>query len=109
MNDGSELSDSCVQLSGSTFSSWTAASVGCPAGSHMLSIRSSPATVGLALFVVANVCTGSGTCFVGGSQSSTALSRNREWAWVDGTDASNLNCGVPNAVSCGLWLAGGPE
>ncbi len=107
MNDGSELSDSCVQLSGATFANWTAASVGCPAGSHMLTVRSSSVASGLTQFVVVSICTG--ICFAGGSQSSTAVHRNRGWAWIDGTDASNLNCGTPDAIGCGLWVGGEPK
>ena len=102
VTDGSELSDSCLQ-STSTFSSWTAASVGCPAGSHMLSIRASslPST-GLHRFVETDVHT-TGEGYAGASQSSLATVRNRGWAWVDGTDASNLNCGTANQLGCGVW------
>ncbi len=109
VNDGSELSDSCVQRSGTTFASWTAASVGCPAGSHMLTARfMSPASAtGLAAFIQTRIT--SAYIRIGASQSSTAVYRNRGWAWVDGTDASNLNCGAPNAVSCGAWAGGQPE
>ena len=28
------------------------------------------------------------------------------WSWVDGTDASNLNCG---SIGCGPWTSGGPD
>ncbi len=107
MNDGSELSDSCLQVSGSMFGSWTAASVGCPAGSHMLTVRSSLKTNGLTQFVAVSICTGK--CYAGASQSSTAVYRNRGWAWVDGTDASSLNCGAPDTIGCGLWLGAEPK
>ena len=107
INDGSELSDSCLQASSSSFSTWTAASVGCPAGSHMITVRSSIPASGLAAFVRVSV-TAVGL-WIGASQSSSALYRNRGWMWLDGTGASNLNCGTNNAVSCGVWETGGPE
>lgn len=34
---------------------------------------------------------------------------NRGWAWMDGTAATNLNCGGINAVGCGAWSLDEPN
>jgi hypothetical protein len=34
----------------------------------------------------------------------TVAGKWQDWAWVDGTDASNLNCG---GLACNLWSQSG--
>jgi hypothetical protein len=109
ITDGSELSDSCLQVS-DYFDAWAEASVGCPTGSHMWTLRSFAPTssTGLHQFVIENV-NGALNGWAGASQSSLATSMNREWAWIDGTNAANLNCGAANQIGCGVWTDGEPK
>ena len=48
--DGSEGTDSCVYISPSTVTSWSAANSSCPAGSHLLTVKSAISTSGLLPF-----------------------------------------------------------
>jgi hypothetical protein len=48
--DGSEGYDSCVYISPSTASSWSVANASCPAGSHLLTVKSGVSTQGLLPF-----------------------------------------------------------
>ena len=48
--DGSEGTDSCVYISPSTVSSWSAANSSCPGGSHLLTVKSAISTSGLLPF-----------------------------------------------------------
>jgi hypothetical protein len=49
---------------------------------------------------------GSGGGWVGGWRDSTASTVYVGWHWVDGTDASNLNCG---SRGCGVFSTGQPK
>jgi hypothetical protein len=102
-DDGSEGQDSCVWLSSDMMSFASSSVDPCPAGSHLLTIKGSTPITGLLEFT--SVMAGSVEFWVGGFQSHTAAYRNRDWTWVDGTSASNLNCGSPNALACALWSA----
>jgi hypothetical protein len=48
--DGSEGTDSCLLVSPTTALSWSAANASCPAGSHLLTVKSSLSTRGLLPF-----------------------------------------------------------
>ena len=48
--DGSEGTDSCLYISPSTVTSWSAANSSCPAGSHLLTVKSASSTSGLLPF-----------------------------------------------------------
>jgi hypothetical protein len=48
--DGSEGADSCVYMSSSTAASWSVANSSCPAGSHLLTVRSAVSSSGLLPF-----------------------------------------------------------
>jgi hypothetical protein len=48
--DGSEGTDSCVYISPSTVTSWGAANSSCPAGSHLLTVKSASSSSGLLPF-----------------------------------------------------------
>ena len=51
---------------------------------------------------------GFGPAYVGCMQSLSAMWRGQGWAWVDGTPAANLNCGV-GGDGCGLWHLNKPD
>ncbi len=108
--DGSETSDSCLQFV-SGLATWSEAVAACPTGSHMLTLRSSDksSSTGLHNFTVTNLHSTNSPAWLGMSQSSLASFRNRDWAWIDGTDASNLNCGTTNEVNCGAWATSQPK
>jgi hypothetical protein len=108
-DNGSEGSNSCIQLSATTMQFSYSMPDPCPAGTHLLTMRSAVPASGL--FAFANSLTTS-QYWVGGFQSYTASNKNRGWAWVDGTDATNnLNCGTinPDSTGCALWNAGEPS
>ena len=47
-----------------------------------------------------------GTYFLLGGNVTEAATRATAWSWMDGTPATNLNCG---SQSCGLWYPGEPK
>jgi hypothetical protein len=102
-DDGSEGCGSCLLLSVGAFVNREYARLSCPVGSHLVTMRSSNpmSLTGLARFVYASMTTV--RVWAGCSQSLTADYINVGWAWLDGTPASNLNCGTPGAVGCGVW------
>ena len=103
---GTEGKASCLQVTGTTSASWTAALTACPLNSHLLTI-SGTSTAGLLTF---STTLSTANFWVGASQISTATSRNRGWAWYDGTSAAaNLNCGTVDTLGCGLWHSVTPE
>ncbi len=103
---GTEGKASCLQVTGTTSASWTAALTACPLNSHLLTI-SSTSTAGLLTF---STTLSTANYWVGASQISTATNRNRGWAWYDGTSAAaNLNCGAVDTLGCGLWYSTAPE
>lgn len=99
---GWERTNSCLQVSRATSSSWSSASTSCPPNSHLLSIRSSVTGSGLAAFA-GNIS--SPGAFVGCYQE-YLTSPISGWAWIDGTPATNLNCGLEG---CGLWSPSAPR
>lgn len=103
---GYEGTDSCVYVGNSTISSWLTAVSSCPPGSHLLTVKHTSPNVGLwpfALSLHADV-----NKFIGCSQSSSATGRGSGWSWIDGTAATNLNCGS-GADGCNLWKSGEPN
>ncbi len=104
--DASEGMQSCVWLSSATVTSWTSANTSCPSGGHLLTVTSSVATSGLLAFA-ATLISNSTSSFIGCSQSASATQRGSGWTWVDGTNASNLDCGT--GIGCGLWTSTEPE
>ena len=91
----------------STFlvTNWEEAKVSCTPGSHLITFNSrvleASSLLTAVLPYVASLSPRS--LWVGCQQSPTALFPLRGWSWVDGSDASNLNCG--NGVgACGMWL-----
>ena len=46
--------------------------------------------------------------WAGCSQAPDSTAKGQNWTWVDGTPASNLNCG-PGNNGCGLWGFGYPN
>lgn len=107
-DDGSEGTDSCVHVSTYVVSNWTMASQSCPAGSHLLTVKASRPS---ALLTFVNSLYGSqASAFIGCSQSSLSTQSAAGWSWIDGTSASNLNCGAGSGCSgCGAWGIGEPE
>lgn len=87
---GVEGHDSCVWVSPYALDSWSEASASCPSGSHLATAAASTSDVGFLPFA-ASVAAG-GTAYMGCSQSFSSYFQARGWSWVDGTDASNLNC-----------------
>ena len=132
--DGSEGTDSCVYISPSTVTSWSAANSSCPDGSHLLTVKSASNTSGLLPFAT-SLYHGSGQYVYIGcrcvdqllmscgimlkhshgvlfpcSQSGGASQRATGWSWVDDTSAANLNCGSgTGGDGCGLWNGGEPK
>ncbi len=102
-SNGSEGQASCLKVTGSSTYNWWNAMISCPRNSHLLTMAGASVNTGLHAF--SRTLTSSGSSFwVGASQSSTATSVNRGWAWIDGTSASaSLNCGAPGDQGCGLW------
>ena len=47
--------------------------------------------------------------WLGCSQLSGSTHMNRGWSWIDGTPASNMNCGAPDASGCGIWSIDYPK
>ena len=110
LDDGSEGTDSCVLISATTASTWAAANASCPIGSHLLTVRSASSAVGLLPFATSLYHGAGQLVYVGCFQDAAALSRAGSWSWVDGTDASNLNCGDGSGGNgCGLWNASQPR
>ncbi len=110
VDDGSEGADSCVMISTGTVSTWAAANASCPAGSHLLTVRSASTAAGLLPFATSLYRGAGQLVYVGCFQDAAALSRASGWAWIDGTDASNLNCGTGSGGDgCGLWNASQPR
>ncbi len=106
-DNGSEGEDSCLRVSATTASSWTLASTGCWPGSHLLTVASSITSAGLMAFATA--LHPSQTNFhMGCSQATSSSARAMGWAWIDGTTASNLNCGA-GGNGCGVWNTGEPK
>lgn len=104
LDDGSEGVDSCLWLSTYTVANWKQASVACPAGSHLLTLRSTgPFT--LLTYATSLYQVGIASMYIGCSQPSGAGLALTGWAWVDGTSAANLNCG---STGCGAWATGLP-
>jgi hypothetical protein len=103
--DGSETTDSCLYVSMYKVSTWVQAVASCPSGSHLLTVRGT-STTGLLTF--AGSLFPSDLFYIGCSQSSTATTRQSGWSWVDGTPATNLNCGS-GADGCGVWLSSEPK
>ncbi len=132
--DGSEGTDSCVYISPSTVTSWSAANASCPSGSHLLTVKSASSTSGLLPFAT-SMYHGSGqrvyigcrcvavqvighvisscrihVCVCTCSQSGGASQRAAGWSWVDDTSAATLNCGSGSGGDgCGLWNTGEPK
>ena len=104
VDDGSEGADSCFTISSESVATWDQAYLGCPANTHLLTF--SGATFS-ALGAAVNQA-GFNT-WIGCQQSSDAMYVTRDWTWVDGGPADNLNCGEdPNAMTCGVWRLGAP-
>ena len=105
--DGSEGTASCLKVTGTDTFHWTIAMDACPMNSHLLTMAGTSKNSGLHAYSR----TVSGDNFwIGASQSSTATSVNREWAWIDGTPSGNsLNCGAPGGQGCGLWSSNEPK
>lgn len=114
-DDGSEGVDSCLAWLPVDALDWGSANAACPPGSHLLTIAapSMPSALWNLSSTLAAACnqTGfDGSAFIGCYQSSIARRRGVGWAWVDGTNAGNLNCGDPDGGDgCGLWAANQPE
>lgn len=108
-DDGSEGVDSCLKVTAGTFTSWAAASTGCYAQSHLLTVQSNlPSSGGLMRFAM-SLYQWNGV-YVGCWQSSSATQRAGGWNWVDNTPTGNLNCGGGGGGNgCGAWNAGQPE
>ena len=97
--------DSCLKVSAHvTWDGWNGALHGCPAGSHLLTVTSSERTIGLMGFAASIAPF---PVYIGCSQSPSAFYVQREWSWVDGTPATNLNCG--DTPGCGIWKSGEPK
>lgn len=107
---GYEGHDSCLKMSTTTLSNWTTGMLTCPPGSHALTIKGSSTSYGLLPFAMALAAQSNNVIFFGCSQSSTATTRAAGWSWLDGTPASNLNCGNGlGGGGCGIWGANQPE
>ena len=96
--------DSCVRISDRPVETGFAeALIGCPPGSHMLTVGSDTRETGLLRFAMSITPV---SIYIGCRQTDgTAMARG--WSWVDGTPAYNLNCGDGNEHACGVW--GGEE
>jgi hypothetical protein len=106
-DNGYEGEDSCLRVSATAVSTWTLASTGCWPGSHLLTVASSITSAGLMAFATA--LHPSQTNFhMGCSQATSSSARAMGWAWIDGTPASNLNCGA-GGNGCGIWNTNEPK
>lgn len=108
--DGAEGTDSCLVIVGGA-SGWGSANSSCPASSHLITIRGSRPSA-LYSIVFAMAMQAGGSVGLGCYQASTAIKRAAGWSWVDGTNASNLNCRgdlANGGNGCGIWSAIGPE
>lgn len=105
LDDGSEGTDSCLQLSSYFVANWAQASTACPSGSHLLTVGSTGPSFTLLTYATSLYDVGTLSMYIGCSQPNTAGSTTSGWSWVDSTSASNLNCG---SAGCGIWNSGQP-
>jgi hypothetical protein len=104
-SDGSEGQASCLKVTGTSTFGWWTAMTSCPMNSHLLTMAGASVNGGLHAYSRTLTSSAASVFFwVGASQSSTATSLNRGWAWIDGTSASNMNCGAAGEQGCGLWI-----
>lgn len=101
---GHEGSDSCLFTNNVTGTSWTTARSQCPPGSHLLTVKHTSESVGL--FAFSRSLHATGNKYLGCHQLSTASTPLVDWVWIDGTPATNLNCG---SQGCNLWQGGEPK
>ncbi len=88
----SEGADSCFKKFSGT--NWDAAFASCAAlvpGAHLATIKSSAKAGGL--LAQLNSWYGNSVYWMGCEQPLNAASAVAGWSWVDGTSASNMNCG----------------
>jgi hypothetical protein len=103
---GTEGQNSCLFVTNAA-ASWSDAAALCPTGTHLLTWKSTSQTSGLNAFAASSI---SEVAYVGCSQSGTATQRAAGWSWVDGTAATNLNCGTGNGGDgCESWSTGEPK
>lgn len=87
---GVEGIDSCFQLFTTTMSLPNAQSACVSLGAHLLT---SSATAGNGIFQAVNNISPGQYYWIGCSQGPRATQKGSGWTWVDGTSASNLDCG----------------
>lgn len=108
-DDGTEGHDSCWK-SGATSGNWaTDRDTKCGPG-HLITFGGSSKFTGLYAAILYHYRRRDDRLLafsIGCSQSHAATSTGQNWTWVDGTPASNLNCG-PGSNGCGLWAPGAP-
>ena len=113
---GVEGADSCLALYSRGQPGFDVASAACSSnftqGSHLLTTLQTRAAadgsdlLSTALTVSQTVIPSCNAQIVIGARVPTASTTATTWTWVDGTNASNLDCG---AQGCNLWFPGNPR
>ena len=112
-DDGSEGTDSCIQVYTGYTGGWNSGV--CGPGAHLLTVKGTDPTKGLTALALSSMpysawlgCWQYNYDSAGSWAYLNAVASN--WYWVDGTSASNLNCGVSTGGSgCNLWSATEPK
>jgi hypothetical protein len=107
-DDGIEGVDSCIKLFSPGFN-YTGAQAQCEAsGAHLLTLRGKSKSA--SLMTSARALAATGSLIIGCYQLPSAVNKSTGWVWVDGTDASNLNCGTGGGgEGCNLWNTNAPK
>lgn len=101
-DDGSEGHSSCLQLFTTSLTPLAAQAACAGLGGHLLTVQTNKRNTGI--MGLAQSLSPSNSFTLGCWQSYYASGRGYGWAWVDGTNASNINCEplrpCPCRISC---------